>query len=139
MVVNYFFLVVMNACFYLVWLKGDMTHAVDALGLTSLALVVLTFYPLHWRTGLWRLTHARAESLDERQLQLTHQALSVAYSWFTIISLVIMMTFAVGYRLLPQFNLALSVPLAGSLIYLAHTLPGSVLACTEAHMPADPA
>ena len=61
-------LVVMNVCFYLVWMDKDMSRIVDAVGL-----------------------------------------------------------------------IALSVPLAGSLIYLAHTLPGAVLAWTEAHMPTESA
>ena len=52
-----------------------------------------------------------------------------------VIVLVIVLAHAVVYRLVPGMDFAISVPLAGSLVYLAHTLPGSVLAWTESEMP----
>jgi len=134
-VVNYLCLVVMNVCFYFVWGYKDMTHAVDVIGIGALIIVVVTFIMAHWQTGLWRLTHAKADVLDERQLQVTHNALSRSYGVFAVISLMIMMTHAVVYRLVPGLNFALSVPLVVSLLYLAHTLPGSFLAWTETEIP----
>ena len=133
--VNYLCLVVMNVCFYLVWVYRDMTHVVDVVGIGALAVVVLTFFMAHWQTGLWQLTHAKADVLDERQLQITHDALTHSYSLFTVICLTIMMTHAIVYRLVPGLEFALSVPLVASLIYLAHTLPGSILAWTETEVP----
>ena len=134
-VINYLCLVIMNVCFYLAWTYKDMTHAVDALGIGALAVVGITFIRAHWKTGLWRLTHARADGLDERQLQITHDALSKSYGWFAMICLLIMLAHAVIYRLVPGLEFALSVPLVASLIYLAHTLPGSFLAWTEKEVP----
>lgn len=134
-VANYLFLLIMNVCFYFVWVFEDMTHWVDVVGLGALSLVVITFFQVHWSTGFWMLTHSRADSLDERQLQITYQALSQAFVWFTVICLGIMMTHAVVYRLVPGLDFALSVPLVGSLLYLSQTLPGSILAWTEAEVP----
>lgn len=134
--VNYLCLVVVNVCFYFAWKYVDIGHAVDILGIGALFAVAATFFPLHWQSGLWRLTHARTEALDERQLEITHGALRHSYSWFSVIVLVIVLAHAVVYRLVPGMDFAISVPLAGSLIYLAHTLPGSVLAWTETEMPA---
>jgi hypothetical protein len=134
-VVNYLNLVLMNVCFHLVWVYTDMTHVVDVVGLGALAVVVITFFRVHRKTGLWQLTHARADTLDERQLQITHNALSLSYGWFAVICLAIMMTHPVVYRLVPGLNFALSMPLVVSLLYLAHTLPGSVLAWTETEVP----
>lgn len=136
-VVNYLFLVVMNVCFYFVYHHRHMTHLVDALGLVALALVGLTFYRVHLQSGLWKLTHRRLEDLDERETQLTHHALRYAYAWFTVICLVLLMSHAVFYRLIPAISFVITVPLAGSLIYLAHTLPGSVLAWTERETPGE--
>ena len=135
--VNYLCLVIMNVCFYFVWIYRDITHAVDAAGIGALIVVVITFILVHWRTGLWQLTHSKSDALDERQLEITHNALKQSYSWFAVICLAIMLTHAVVYRLAPGLDFALSVPLVVSLIYLAHTLPGSVLAWTETEMPRD--
>ncbi len=137
-IVNYVFLVIMNGCFYLVSGNPDMTHLVDAVGLTALILVFITFFPLHWKTGFWKLTHARTAELDERELQLTHTALRYAYAWFTVTCLMIVLAHALLFRLVDT-SFVITVPLAGSLIYLAHTLPGSVLAWTESMTPEEAA
>lgn len=138
-VANYLCLALMNALFYVAWTRADAGHGVDAAGLAALLVVAATFVPLHWRSGLWRLTHAAGEALDERQLEITHAALRVAYAWFTVVCLLIVLAHAVVYRLAPGLDFAISVPLAVSLIYLAHTLPGAVLAWTEREMPGDEA
>ena len=127
----------MNVCFYLVSENVDASHLVDAVGIGALVLVGITFRRVHKKTGLWKLTHTKTDSLDERQLQITHNALSQSYSWFTVICLVIMLVHAVFYRLVPGLNLVITVPLVGSLIYLAHTLPGSILAWTETEVPGE--
>lgn len=133
--VNYLSLVITNVCFYFVWVYADVPHIVDAVGIGALVVVAVTFVLAYWRTGLWQLTHASSDALDERELEITHNAISRSYSWFSVICLVIMMTHAVVYRTIPGLDFALSVPLVGSLIYLAHTLPGAVLAWTETKVP----
>lgn len=135
--VNYALLLIMNGCFYLVSGNPDMTRLVDAVGLNALILVFITFFPLHWKTGFWKLTHARTVTLDERELQVTHTALRHAYAWFTVTCLLIVLAHAVLFRLAGDTSFVITVPLAGSLIYLAHTLPGSVLAWTELRTPED--
>ena len=137
MVVNYLCLLIMNVCFYFVAQYKDMTHAVDAVGLLALVVVVITFRQVHWKTGLWRLTHAKTDTLDERQVQITHVALGRSYAWFSVICLAIMLFHAAVYRLVPGVNFVITIPLAGSLIYLAHTLPGAGLAWTEAEVPSE--
>ncbi|MBN1434237.1 hypothetical protein JW921_05710 [Candidatus Fermentibacterales bacterium] len=134
-IVNYGLLAVMNVLFYFASSDHSAGHLVDVLGLASFAGIVLTFFPLHRRTGLWRLTHARAESLDERELQETHRALGRSYAWFTVVCLLLMLAHAVFYRLVPGIDFPLTVPLVGSMIYLAHTLPGAVLAWSVAEVP----
>lgn len=135
LVLNYLCLLIMNVCFYFAWTYRDMNHMIDALGIGSLLIVLATFFLLFVRTGLWRLTHTGTNSLDEREIEITHQALRYSYSWFSIVCLVIIFTHAVAYRLLPNVDFAISVPLAASLLYLAHTLPGAVLAWREKEMP----
>ena len=133
--VNYLSLVLMNVCFYFVWVRADMPLIVHAAVIGAFIVVVVTFILAYWRTGLWQLTHANSDVLDERELEITHDALSRSYSWFSVICLAIMMTHAVAYKMIPGLGFALSVPLVASLIYLAHTLPGAVLAWTETEVP----
>lgn len=134
---NYLCLIIMNVCFYFVYQHKDASHLVDAAGILALILVVATFIPLHMKSGLWKLTHAGADMLDERELQVTHDALSRAYGWFTVICLAIMMAHAVLFSLVPALDFVITMPLVASLIYFAHTLPGSILAWTERGVPGD--
>ena len=93
-----------------------------------LAIALVSFLMLHVSTGLWRLAHSRADKLDERQIQVTHGALSRSYEIFTVICLLVMLFNAVigdrGYYL---FDAVLPV----SLLYFAHSLPSSVVAWKE--------
>jgi len=138
-VLNYMGLLVMNICFFFVQGNANAGHLFDAIGIGSLVLTGLTFYFVFARTGFWRLTHTRTSALDERELQVTHGALNLSYSIFSVVCLIIIFTHAVLDRLHTGLNLVITVPLAGSLLYLAHTLPGAILAWREGETPAQAA
>ena len=126
--VNYAALLLMNIAFYFVYRGRNASHIYDAIGLISIVIVGITFRSAHWKTGIWKLTHSKSKDLDERELSLTHWALSKSYGWFAVICLVIMFAMSLIGRMniCPQYTV--SLPLVGSLIYLAHTLPGSMIA-----------
>ena len=93
----------------------------------SVAAGLAVFYSLHFRTGLWRLAHAKADTLDEREIQLTLGALRYAYGLFSVIALLTilaMVVFGFGSQIL-------RLVIFWVLLYLAHTLPSSVIAWTE--------
>jgi len=127
-VVNYAALIIMNIAFYFVYRGRTASHIYDAIGLISLIAVTVTFVPLHWKSGIWKLTHTKSKDLDERELSLTHWALSESYGWFAVICLVIMLALSLAGSLntCPQYTI--SMPLVASLIYLSHTLPGTMIA-----------
>ncbi|MEN8207773.1 MAG: hypothetical protein ABFR50_00830 [Candidatus Fermentibacteria bacterium] len=135
--VNYTALLLMNIAFYFVYRGQNASHIFDAVGLISIIAVGITFRIVHWKTGIWKLTHTKSTELDERELSLTHWALSVSYGWFAIICLVIMLAFSLSGRMniCPQYTI--SVPLVGSLIYLSHTLPGSMIAWKTGEIQED--
>ena len=135
--VNYAALLLMNIAFYFVYKGRNASHVIDAVGLFSIVVVGVTFRSVHWKTGIWKLTHARSKDLDERELSLTHWALSISYGWFAVICLVIMLAMSLIGRMniCPQYTI--SIPLVGSLIYLAHTLPGSMIAWKGEVLPED--
>ena len=126
-VINYSTLILMNIMFYFVYRGREASHIYDAIGLTSFLIVILTFIPLHKKSGIWKLTHTKSEKLDERELALTHWALSESYGWFAIICLLILLALSLISRMniCPQYTI--SMPLVASMIYLAHTLPGTLI------------
>ena len=136
---NYLLLTIMNVCFYFAVQHKDLSHVVDVVGILAIILVGVTFVRVHWKSGLWKFTHADTCTLDERELQIMHNSLYKAYGWFSVICLTLMMAHAVMFSLLPGMNFVITVPLAVSLIYFAHTLPGSILAWTENEVPGEPA
>ncbi|MCK5785300.1 MAG: hypothetical protein KAH54_01935 [Candidatus Sabulitectum sp.] len=127
-VLNYGALLVLNIAFYFVYKGRAASHIYDAIGIASLIIVALTFVPLHKRSGIWKLTHSKSKDLDERELSLTHWALSESYGWFAVICLVIMFALSLIGRMniCPQYTI--SMPLVASLIYFSHTLPGTLIA-----------
>ncbi|HPQ40149.1 MAG TPA: hypothetical protein PLV45_07215 [bacterium] len=130
-IINYTALLLMNVCFYLVTEYSIDHHVFDVIGLGSIIITIITFVPVHIRTGFWKQVHSDAESLDERQLQVTHQSVAQSYAWFTVICLIIILADALMARFTSGFRFIITVPLGGSLIYLAHSLPSSILAWTE--------
>lgn len=135
--VNYTALLLMNITFYFVFIGKNASHIYDAVGLISIIVVGITFRSVHWKTGIWKLTHTKSKNLDERELSLTHWALSKSYGWFAIICLVIMFALSLISRMniCPQYTI--SMPLVVSLIYLSHTLPGSIIAWKAEKLPED--
>ena len=99
----------------------------------SVILVILTFFPIHIRTGLWRLVHTSAEGLDEREIQQNLESVRRAYVIFSIISLLIILALVI-FDFADQTE---RLVLFWVLLYLAHTLPSSILAWTITQVPAQ--
>ncbi len=127
-VVNYLTLILMNVMFYFVYRGSRVSHIYDIIGISSFLIVILTFIPLHWKSGIWKLTHKKSEDLDEKELTLTHWALSESYGWFAVICLLILLALSLisKMNICPQYTI--SMPLVASMIYLSHTLPGTLIA-----------
>jgi hypothetical protein len=96
----------------------------------ALALGLVTFMRVYWRTGLWSITHAGFKGLDERQVQVVYEALRNSYWIFAVVALIILYANAIlGKGHIP-------ILVAGSVLYSAHTLPAAVVAWTEREVPA---
>ena len=91
------------------------------------AVLLVSFLLVHMRTHLWRMTHTKAENLDERQVQVTHDSLRRSYGIFTVLSLVILLIIAV----ISGGDDSMLILIFASLLYLAHTLPSSIIGWTE--------
>ncbi len=97
----------------------------------SVAICLLTLRSIHFKTGLWKLVHTKVDDLDEREIQLTHNSLRYAYGTFSIIvltAILYMTVFEVGSQVL-------RFVIFWALLYLAHTLPSSIIGWTEYRMP----
>ena len=96
--------------------------------LVTLAIALGSFIVVHVSTGLWKLGHSSIDKLDERQIQVTHEALRHAYATFTVIALAI-----IGFNAIAgsHGHYVFDVVLPVTLIYVAHVLPASIIAWRE--------
>jgi len=101
--------------------------------IVSLILIIITFIGVHFKTGLWRLVHTKVENLDEREIQVTHESLRYSYSILSVILLLIIFAMA----LTSVEKDASGMVLFASVIYLAHTLPSSIIAWRGDEMMSD--
>jgi len=125
--VHYGALLLMNITFYYAFIN-DPPHYVDFFGILCLIVTAITFRPLFLKTGIWKLTHAKQDVLDEREIKVTQAALSESYGWFAVTCLLIMLVQSVVTRMNICPKLSITIPLVASLIYLSHTLPGAFIA-----------
>jgi len=93
--------------------------------LGALIVGVISFIYVYWKTRLWRLVHTSFSELDERQIQVVFNSIKYSYSIFCILCLIIIYFNAVIEKT------EIHVLTAGSLLYLAHILPASIIAWTE--------
>ena len=99
-----------------------------AIALAAVVVILLVSFILaHIKTRLWRLAHTKVENLDERQIQITHESLRYSYGIFTVISLAILLIIAV----ISGDDDSMLILIFASLLYLAHTLPSSIIAWKE--------
>ncbi|MCP4704926.1 MAG: hypothetical protein GY865_09975 [candidate division Zixibacteria bacterium] len=125
-IINYICLILLIALFYFGKYHGWSLPIFAGLGIlliTNLA----TFRILHLNTKLWKQVHAKTEQLDERQMQRTLESVKLSYIIFTILSLLVI--FMISLMAGKHDSMIMLIYI--SLLYLAHTLPSSILAWTE--------
>lgn len=125
-VLNYFVLFALIAVIYTGEMYGESTF-IQVAAICLVLLTVLSFVFLHARTRLWWLTHTKIKNLDERQQGITHESLRTSYGIYTVLSLALLFVIALAAQ---EYDPNLMVAFA-ALLYLAHTLPGSILAWRE--------
>ena len=125
-IVNYGCLLILFALFVL-GKYGDWSIPVFVGLAVVFVLAIITFVVLHARTKLWRLIHSKAEKLDERQVELTRKSLQYAYGIFAVVCLLYMLVLS----LLAGRHDSTLMLIFIILLYLAHTLPSSIIAWTE--------
>ena len=126
---NYLSIILLLCSFYRGKIMGWKSLIIGGV-ILSLIVAVISFIQVQIRARLWKLIHLRNENLDEREIQVTRESLSISYSVFTIICLLILM----AIFLFPDAMKAaevLGMLLVGCLIYFAHTLPSSVIGWKE--------
>lgn len=126
--VNYLSLAAIAVFVHLAETRGLVVWEI-VVTLLLVAVVVVTFIQTQVRTRLWNFVHARADRLDERELEVTHEALRRAYAIFTVTTLLLLLFFEVFFfardAMMPRDLIRISFVF---LLYLAHTLPAAVIA-----------
>lgn len=124
-ILNYVALALTLAVVY--W--GEATEwntAMTIMLVLAVAVLALTLFRYHLATGLWRMAHTKIDKLDERQVQVTHDALRHSYAVFTILALIALLWKALLPGEDPNLIMVFAV-----LLYVAHTLPSSMIAWSE--------
>jgi hypothetical protein len=93
--------------------------------LVFILLFIISFTRAFIKTKLWNLVHSPEKKLDEREIQIVLNSLRISYSIFTIFCLIIMYGFAL------MASEPVDVLIAGTLLYMAHTLPAAVVGWNE--------
>ena len=123
-ILNYFSMFALIAVIYAGEMYYGGTTFIAVAAISLMLLTVLTFVFLHARTRLWWLTHTKIENLDERQQEITHESLRTSYSIYTVLTLGLLFVIAlIAHDYDPNLIVAFA-----ALHYLAHTLPGAILA-----------
>ena len=102
------------------WKNGHLNAILKISEFISLIVLVISITITYINTGLWKFTHTSLEKLDEREVALTSKSLRYAYSIFTIIVLILLLSFSIVEK-------PINIVLVTSLILLAHLLPASVI------------
>ena len=131
--VNYGALVILLALFYIANING-ITIWLALGGVATFLAIIISFILVHMRTKLWKFTHTNIDDLDERQVYITHESLRNSYGIFSVVCLSLILAaelireWSAGSLDLPF------LPIFAALIYLAHTLPSSIIAWRESEV-----
>ena len=129
-ILNYLCLFALIAALYTGETRGDSTFIVAVvIGAALLYLLSLVF--LYARTQLWWMTHTKIDNLDERQQAITHSSLRRAYGIYTVLSLALLLVIILAARASGRGYDPNLIAAFAALLYLAHTLPGAILAWRE--------
>jgi len=129
-VLNYGTLIIMLIAFVSL-ARQSINIPIVAIAIVAALFFMISFINLHVRTRLWKFVHTKIDNLDERQIQVVHHSLRHSYSIFSIVCLTLFFAFGLLKELMPgEIDLPL-MPIIAALIYLAHTLPSSIIAWTE--------
>ena len=123
-IVNYICLMLLIAIFFTGEHYGWSIPLIGGI-IVAFLVVIISFNRVQIKTGLWNLAHTKTKGLDEREMQVTHEALRASYSIFSIVCLVIIYVNSIAEK----GNIHILI--FAAVLYLAHTLPSSVIAWTE--------
>lgn len=122
--INYFCIIITLILFYGIKYAG-FSKIFLLLEIIPLICLIISFRIAFSTSNLWKLTHSSFRKLDEREIQIVYKATTYSYSIFTILCLVLIYTFyLLGFPII-------DVVLAGSLLYIAHILPASIIVWNE--------
>jgi hypothetical protein len=129
-IINYTAVLLLLAVFYAAE-RGGLSASFIIFGAITLIIVLISFIKLHLRTRLWKMVHSGTDVLDEREIQVTREALRLSYTLFSVITLIIILAYELIRQLTATGLTVPLMPILAVLIYLAHTLPSSIIAWTE--------
>jgi len=129
-VLNYSTLIIMLIALFSLT-RQNIIIPIIAVGAIAALFFVISYINLFVKTKLWKFVHTKIENLDEREIQVIHRSLRYSYTIFAIVCLSFFMVYELQKELLSGGIELPLMPIIAALIYLAHTLPASIIAWTE--------
>jgi hypothetical protein len=99
-------------------------------------ILIFSFIKVYGKTGIWEQARSKADQLDERELSVVHDSYRLAYSIFTIISLLVIFFIVLSVRfsfftLTHRGHYSFGLIILFFLNYLLYILPCAIIGWTE--------
>ena len=100
--------------------------------IAMMVILAVTFIQTQVRTGLFTFIHRKVERLDERERELSYEALRHGYGIFAILALILLLLLMIAsdssFSRWFTWIHSMGRPVFLAMFYAAHTLPAAVLA-----------
>ena len=118
----------------MIWNRGIVVTIAGII--IGLVCFTFTFVQVYGRTGLWKFVHMSLKDLDEREAQVIHNSLRVAYAIFTVLALLYILVLTLKIQFFagltdPSGDFSFGNVVFAAFIYLSHILPASIIAWSE--------
>jgi len=116
----------------------ETTATLAAVGAAAFLAAIITWIYAHVVTGASRFADTKFDKLDEREMQVLHEAFRRSYYVYRKIALVLMIVASILFKSTPfHNNHVVFAPVLIILLYVSLNLPTSIVAWTEREIYRD--
>jgi hypothetical protein len=115
---------------------GDWSAWLAVSTVMLLIMLIISYFHVYVKTGIWRMCRAKSADLDERQIAIVHDAYRSAYHIFTVVCLVLLFFIVLSVRysfftLTHRGHYSFGLIILMFLNFFLNTLPASIVAWME--------
>ena len=127
---------ILFVCFFCIAEYGHWNLYLTVSCLLSFSILVISNIRVYVKTGIWKMSRAKSRDLDERQINIVHDAYRRAYDIFTVFSLLVFFFVVLSVRysfftLTHRGHYSFGLVMLMFLNYLLNILPAAIMAWSE--------